>query len=511
MMSRDVPVIRPAIVGAAAALVLALAAPAMALGHPLGNFTINVYVGIRASTSGLHLDTVVDRAEIPTFQERIALDEDGDGELSDAEIEAARVPECSAVLTSLTVVAANEPVSLRLTTAGLSFPPGAGGLSTTRLVCEFDAPFPTPIAGPTLVHVTNRVEADRLGWREMTLQGDRTTTVSTGMPIPETSVSNRLTSYPAALLTQPFTRSEAEFTVTPGGPSLPPLVIDDAQPLPGEQLPSPSASATSPPPTASPIGAVPGGIGNEIPAVFQAADLSPPIVLLAIATALVLGAGHALTPGHGKTLMAAYLVASRGSVAQAAGLGLAVTVSHTLGILALALLIVAAQSTLSPDLVVRWLPAVAALTFAAIGAWMVVGEVRRLRHERAHREQEPAHAHTHAHAPAASTLTARDLFALGLAGGIVPSASALLILLATIAAGRPAFGVLLVVAFGIGMAIVMSAVAMAMVGARGRLDRIDRTSRFGRLVGFAPLVAGVVVFAVGIWLTGQTIVGRPTL
>jgi ABC-type nickel/cobalt efflux system permease component RcnA len=506
-------VIRPAILGAAAALVLALAVPAVALGHPLGNFTINVYVGIRASMTGLHLDTVVDRAEIPTFQERLALDEDGDGELSDAEIEDARVPECTAVQPSLTVVADHQPVPLHLSAAGLSFPPGAGGLSTTRLVCEFDAVFAAPITGQTLIHVTNRIEEGRLGWREMTLQGDGVTTASTGEPIPDTSVSNRLTSYPQALLTQPFTRSDVEFTATPGGPALPPLAIGDAQPLPGEASPSPTANAASPPPTAPPIGAVPGGIGNEIPAVFQAADLSPSIVLLALVTAVVLGAGHALTPGHGKTLMAAYLVASRGSVAQAAGLGLAVTVSHTLGILALALLIVAAQSALPPDLVARWLPAVAALTFAAIGAWMVVREVRRLRHERAHRDAHEGADHDHGHirVPAASTLTARDLFALGLAGGIVPSTSALLILLATIAAGRAAFGVLLVVAFGIGMAIVMSAVALAMVGARGRLDRIDRTSRFGRLAGLAPLLAGIVVFAVGIWLTGQAIIGLPTL
>ena len=499
--------IRAAVLGAAAAVVLPLALPATTLGHPLGNFTINVYVGIRAATSGLVLDTVVDRAEIPTFQERLALDQDGDGELSDAEIDDARVPECSAVLSSLTVVAAHQPVPLRLTAAGLSFPPGAGGLSTTRLVCEFDAPFAAPISESTLVHVTNRIEEDRLGWREMTLQGDGVTTASTGDPIPDTSVSNRLTSYPQALLTQPFSRSEAEFTVTPGGPALPPLAIIDAQPLPGEAPPSPSHSAASAPPSPSPVDAVPGGIGSEIPSVFQAADLSPPILLLALATAVALGAGHALTPGHGKTLMAAYLVASRGSVAHAAGLGLAITVSHTLGILALAVLIVAAQSALPPDLVVRWLPAVAALTFAAIGAWMVVRELRRLR-------REPTHAHgdrSHTHVSAASTLTARDLFALGLAGGIVPSTSALLILLATVAAGRPAFGVILVVAFGLGMAVVMSAVALAMVGARGRLDRLDRTSRFGRLADLAPLTAGILVFGVGIWLTGEAIIGHPTL
>ena len=142
---------------------------------------------------------------------------------------------------------------------------------------------------------------------------------STGAAIPAESVSNRLTSYPAALLTQPFAESEASFTVAPGGPTLPPLIIADAQPIAGTSLPTanvPSSAA----PAASAVGAVPGGVGADIPSVFRATDLSPAIVLLALATAVALGAGHALTPGHGKTLMAAYLVGTRGTPAHAAGL-----------------------------------------------------------------------------------------------------------------------------------------------------------------------------------------------
>jgi nickel/cobalt transporter (NicO) family protein len=490
--------------GAVLAAVALIALPAVALAHPLGNFTVNVYAGLRVSATQVSIDSVVDEAEVPTFQERLLLDTDGDGEVSDAEAEAAREPQCRALVPSLKLVAGGATVPLQLLAAGLSFPPGAGGLSTMRLVCEFAAPLAAPLAANTTMTFTNRVHVDRLGWREITVQGDGTT-LDSGGAIPATSVSNRLTNYPAALLTRPFSQNEATFSVSPGGPTLPPPAIPDAQPIAG--LASASPGAASPAPAASAAGVVPGGIGVDIPLVFRANDLSPAIVLLALATAVALGAGHALTPGHGKTLMAAYLVGARGTSAHAAGLGLSVTVAHTIGILALAVLVLAAQSTLPPDLVVRWLPLIAALTIVAIGGWMTLSELRRRS-----RSLVAAHAHDgHSHVPPGAAITWRSLFALGLAGGIIPSTSALLILLGTIAAGRAAFGVVLVVAFGLGMALVMSGVGLAMIFARGRLDRLPSSSRLARLARLAPLLAGIVVLVLGLWLTVQALAGPPPL
>ena len=282
---------------------------------------------------------------------------------------------------------------------------------------------------------------------------------------------------------------------------------------------------------------------------------------MSILTAAALGAGHALTPGHGKTLMAAYLVGTRGTPLHAAGLGLSVTVSHTLGILVLAGLIVGAEGVLSPDLVVTSAPLVAAVSIVAIGGWMLVGEGRRRwrartavpahdhAHEHghahdhaaggaAHEDQDDGHAHdhgsidlahdhggapthdagrhshggvTHSHLPpAGTTISWRSLFVLGLAGGLIPSTSALLILLGSIAAGRPAFGFVLVVAFGLGMALVMGGIGLALVLARGRLDRVDGASPLGRLSGYVPLVASVLVFGLGLYLTFQAVAGRAT-
>src|SRR4029079_14074646 len=123
-------------------------------------------------------------------------------------------------------------------------------------------------------------------------------------------------------------------------------------------------------------GAVPGGVAAELPSIFRTADLTPFVILASLLTAAGLGAGHALTPGHGKTLMAAYLVGSRGTAVHAVGLGLSVALSHTLGILALAFLIVGAQGVLRPDVVFRAAPVIAAVTIVAIGGGMLVNEVR---------------------------------------------------------------------------------------------------------------------------------------
>jgi ABC-type nickel/cobalt efflux system permease component RcnA len=296
-------------------------------------------------------------------------------------------------------------------------------------------------------------------------------------------------------------------------------------------------------------------VAGEIPALFQTAEITPVVLLASLLVAAGLGAGHALTPGHGKTLMAAYLVGTRGTPAHALGLGLSVSVSHTLGILVLAAVVVGAQGLLAPDLVVRVAPVVAAVTIVAIGAWMLVSEVRRRAgttvvaghdhghgygHEAAHdhghehadahdhghggaeavhdhgdQHADAAHSHggrAHSHLPAVgSTITWRSLFVLGLAGGLIPSTNALLILLGSIAAGRPSFGFVLVVAFGLGMALVMAGVGLLLIAARGRLDRFGGRSVVGRVRGWIPLGAAVLVLALGVWLTVQALAGPAVL
>ena len=498
------------------------------------------------------LDVVIDLAEIPAFQERIRIDLDGNGGVEDDERLAAREPECNALTPKLGLRADGAALALRLTAAGLDFPAGAGGVPTMRLVCEYEAVAASPLIGGQAITFADTSYPERIGWREIVVLGDSVAIGGArgGAAPTSTDVSKRLTAYPKELLTQPLDVRSVAFTASAGGTGLPPFEAPDAEPLTGTG-PSPGASpgaspvpsgAGSPSPTAtSGPAAVPGGVGGDIPAIFQATDLTPLVALGSILLAMALGAGHALTPGHGKTLMAAYLVGTRGTIRHAAGLGLAVTVSHTLGILALALLITGAETALPADVVVRIVPVVAALAFVAIGASMLIAEIRRRRrgaallalahhddhdhdhdhdHDAGHsedQEQAPAGEHSHgvvrhSHLPSDDRILSwRNLFALGLAGGIIPSTNALIILLGTIVVGRAAFGVVLVVAFGLGMAVVLGGVGALMVLARERMARLPSSHAIGRAARHAPLVASVAVLGIGLWLTAQAVSGTTVL
>ncbi|MEO8469769.1 MAG: hypothetical protein ABI573_08900 [Chloroflexota bacterium] len=540
----------------------ALGFPAVASAHPLGNFTINHYAVLRVGPSEIRLDVVVDLAEIPAFQERIRIDANGDGDVSEAEAAAARESECTTLAPSLDLQVDGTRTDLSLVAAGLTFPAGAGGVPTMRTVCEFVAARTLDAAAGALVTFADTSSIERIGWREIVVLGDEVAIGAVpNSPLPASSDrSARLTAYPKDLLTQPLNEHAVAFTVTSGGAALPAFNAPDAQPV-GNLTPSTSPDASGNVPTSAPTATpgpavVPGGVSGEIPDLFRA-DLTPFVALASILLAVALGAGHALTPGHGKTLMAAYLVGTRGTVRHAAGLGLAVTVSHTLGILFLALLVTGAESLLPADVVVRTIPIVAALAFVAIGGAMLFTELRRRvraraltaaahgsAHDHGHGHGEAhdhdsghdrAHAHAdagagvgaaasaasaehshggirHSHLPADDrTLSWKNLFALGLAGGIIPSTNALIILLGTIVAGRAAFGIVLVVAFGLGMALVLGGVGALMVLARERMERLPLTSSLGRAARHAPLAAAVVVLGVGLWLTVQAIGGGPTL
>jgi ABC-type nickel/cobalt efflux system permease component RcnA len=558
--------------GLLAGCVAVFLVPALAAAHPLGNFTINHYAGLRIESDRILLDVVIDEAEIPTFTARLDFDTDGDGEVSDAETDAGRGLACQKLAPSLALSVNGASEALTVTEAGLTFPPGVGGLSTMRLVCGFTVSLGASLTAGSVITYADGSFIDRLGWREIVVTSSGVTAArQDGNPLRTTTSSARLTAYPTTLLTQALADRSIAIVATPGGAILAPYDIPDASPLPGAAV-APSETATSAPPAttvvagsaaaaaASPApvaaGSVPGGVSTgDLPSIFRSADLSPLVLLVSILTAAALGAGHALTPGHGKTLMAAYLVGTKGTPLHAAGLGLSVALSHTIGILVLAVLVVGAQGILAPDLVVKTAPVVAAVSIVAIGGWMLFSEGRRrwrframgrpIEHDHGHtsehehdhaaeqatehhHEHGADHAHAHDHdaatpgehshggirhshlPPPGSSISWRSLFVLGLAGGLIPSASALLILLGSIAAGRPGFGFVLVVAFGLGMALVMGGIGFALVLARGRLDRVDSASTLGRASRYVPLVASFLVFGLGLYLTFQAVAGNTT-
>lgn len=506
-------------------MLLALVAsmlPAVATAHPLGNFTINHYAALRVAADRIELDVVIDMAEVPTVEASARLDADGDGVVSDEELDAARGRTCADLTPDLLLEVGGAQPALDLTAAGLGLTPGAAGLPTLRIVCEYVAGLAGAPAAPWRITFADRSRPERLGWREIVVLGDGlvVTPVDAGR-----DVSQRLTTYPQDLLSRPLDERSLSVTVDVGGPALAPFLATDASPIgPTPALPT----ETIPPDGETPVSAVPGGVGAELASFVDFRNLTLPAMLLGLIVAAVAGAGHALSPGHGKTVMTAFLIGTRGGPRHALMLGAAVTLSHTLGVIGLAALAMLAGDWLPPERLYPVLTVGSGVTVLAIGTWMLVQCAQRALARRepddAHddeavheRAETPAHRHgwrTHVHtADTAGTAVSADravpgwrsLVAIGVAGGLVPSTAALILLLAALAAGQPAYGFALALAFGLGMAAVLSGIGLAIVVGR---DRIASRVRLPALLGLGVAVPWITAGAVlvgGVLLTGQAV------
>jgi nickel/cobalt transporter (NicO) family protein len=475
------PVARRAAVLAALAVALVVAGATGAAAHPLGNFTVNTYSGLRVGPDRLVVDYVVDMAEIPTFQARQAIDADHDGRVAGPEAARWRDRECPRLAAGLRATLDGRPVALAVTGSVLRFPEGVGGLETLRLECALAAPLP---AGPALAYADTNLRG-RVGWREVTAVGDGTTLEAAD--VPTTSASARLTSYPSDQLTSPLDQRTATLRLRPGGPSAP------AEPAGGDGTPASGAR---------------GGVDRATAAFTALAgerSRSAGFAVVAILLAVVLGGAHALAPGHGKTVMAAYLVGLRGTLRQAVTIGATVTVTHTAGVLLLGLVLSTTRAVAS-ERVYPWLGLASGLLLAAVGVGLLARARTGHGHPHGHGHDHP-HDHDHGHhrRAAGPPLGRRGLVALGLAGGLVPSPSAVVVLLGGIAIGRAWFGVALVLAYGLGMAATLTGIGLLLARLRNRMDRLrlpggSLPARLGRLL---PAVTASVIVLVGLGLAIQ--------
>jgi len=451
-----------------------LVVPAVAASaHPLGNFTVNQYSGLHVTPSAVDLDLVVDMAEIPTFQAR--------GEL-DAEGAAYASRHCADLVRHLRVSVDDKVLSPRVLQSSVVFPPGAAGLPTLRLTCSAMAATTTTDESRRLIYRDDNY-ADRVGWREITAVGDGVTLRD--VDVPALSRSNRLTAYPNDLLQSPLEQRSASLRAEPGG----------------------SAAARLPARLEAPVRALPRGIDaptRAFTSLVARHHLSLGFGVVALGLAIVLGAIHALAPGHGKTVMAAYLVGQRGSMRQAALIGLTVTATHTAGVLALGIAL-SASSLVAPERLYPWLGLASGALLASIG----VGLLRRAlhaRHHRHHHHHHHGHDHDHDHGVADELppVRMRALVAMGFAGGLVPSPSALVVLLGAMALGRAWFGVILVIAYGLGMAATLTGAGVLLLRARGALDRgRGRIRALARVTGALPVATSSVIVALGVALAAR--------
>jgi nickel/cobalt exporter len=212
--------------------------------------------------------------------------------------------------------------------------------------------------------------------------------------------------------------------------------------------------------------------------------------------------------------VAAYVLGSGGSARSALQIGLWVALSHTAGVLVLGAVTLVASELLLPERVIAWLSLGSGIVVTGLGI-VLLGRLAMARrggtsatharhgHEHSHDHEHP-HDHGHDHLPPTGRLTWRSAIALGFAGGAVPSASALIVLLVAVSTDRPLLGIGLIVCFGIGMAIVLGGLALVAGRVRQVAARPDgfASRRPARLaMRLAPILAGVIVLFSGVAFT----------
>jgi len=466
-------------------LVLAVGAgllvPALATAHPLGNFTINHYARAEASGGELYVRYVLDMAEIPTFRERGRIGAAGG-------LTAYGARQARSLARDLVVRVDGRRVRLSPVSEVATFHPGAAGLQTLRLAAWYRAPGARAGGGRHHVTVRDQTFAGRLGWREVVVHATSGASVAHAS-VPSRDTSDELRHYPKDLLSRPLAVEDATFTWSPGS----------GAGIVGRLSRDPSSRVTDP---------ARGGLGGLVDDRLSAA-----VVLLALLAAMGWGALHALSPGHGKSMIAAYLVGSRGTARHALLLGGFVTVTHTATVVLLGLVTLWASAFILPETLFTWLDLAAGLMVVTIGAWVLwtrLAPVRRRRaHERAHRlghphHHEHGHAHEgHSHAPPAD-LSLRGLAAAGASAGLLPCPSAMVLLLGSIAIGRVGYGLVLVVAFSLGLAGVLSSIGILFLYARRLMERLPLG---GRLSVALPVLSAVVIVGLGALLTARALPG----
>ncbi|HEY4016593.1 MAG TPA: sulfite exporter TauE/SafE family protein [Polyangiaceae bacterium] len=453
---------------AAAAFVVAFAAALVAVpasAHPAGFTSINRYVGVECNAQGnLHIAYLLDFAELPSYSEFERLDANKDGNVSPEEQRAyldARVPP---LVRAWKIDIDGAPASVAVVGSSLDVREGERGMSILRIAAEVTASRASPLApGAREVHVhaADIAFADRSGWREMAAADSPDALVVAGV---KEDASEAL-AYGSNRGEGPPRVDQADFTF---------------------RL------------TASPVPAAASGPRSERPVVVDArlAQLSSAMrhasgswtfSAIALGIALLLGALHALSPGHGKALAGAYLVGQRARPSQAFVFGATVTASHTALVFLVGGMAVAIERTVGSDRLLRGLELLSAAAVLTLGLVQLSRRWRDLAgaasHEGHHHPEEPG--------------SLGSVAALGASSGLTPCPSALAILLTAVALHRVGLGLVLILAFSVGVAATLTATGLLVMWARRLLDRFDV---FARVSPWLPVLSSAFVTVVGVLL-----------
>ena len=513
-----------------AAILLAILAGSLpALAHPMGNFSVNHYSGLKLSPEWLELRYIIDMAEIPTFQELQAAGITADPK--DPGVEPYLTNKAIEFGRGITLKIDGRPLELECREQQVIFPPGAGGLPTMKFGFTCRAPMRGIAAG--LHHLEYRDDnfPGRAGWKELIVNGDPKLQLVSNAP--QKDRSTELSNYPTDLLNSPPQDLQTSLSFTMPAPiaaapqttlakssqtlgrvsSVTAAVSITPKPLPEKIV---RIEAAVPPPRSSQLTAnAQGTPRSAFTQLISNRQLNLWFLITAALIAVGLGALHALEPGHGKTLVAAYLVGSRGTAGHAILLGLIVTMAHTAGVYALGAITLYASRYILPEKIYPWLGVVSGLVIAGLGLLLFlrrwVGDDASLREDHRHwydifASPQPSPALVvgppgTAAVPARQAISLKQLLILGITGGILPCPAALVVLLSAIALHRIAFGFFLIFAFSLGLAAVLIGIGMIFVHAGRWLQGLNPRSALIRR--HLPLLSAVFIFAVGVALTLQ--------
>ncbi len=467
------------------------AVPAVA--HPLGNFTINHLTELQFLPGRARVRYVLDLAEIPTFQAMRAVSPDG--KMSPEQLTAWAGAQARTLLPELHLTDGGRPVSLALEGVTIRTHPGAGGLPLIYMTMTAQGRLPQGSSARALSY-EDATFPGRLGWHDVVVA-------------PATEPTHELLAYPSALLGSPRSTTAVTVTFASGGRA----IVQATPSLEAGAASTPAASAIR---------------SNQLSDMLARGTGDLGFVLLTLVVAVGLGALHALEPGHGKTLLAISLVGARATVKQATILAAALTIAHTVGVLALGVAINLFKGYFVPESIYPWITLISGIAIAVIGARAVQAQIRRRQphahsHDHSH-DHAHAHAHDHDHGhdhvhvhdhehvhnelaharahaiPGDAPLTFGGTVWAAMSGGIAPCPAALVVLLAAIALDQVAYGILVIVAFSIGLALTLTGLGIAVVRGAGWLHG---RPQFERFVRYGPLASAIVIAAIGAVMVGQ--------
>jgi ABC-type nickel/cobalt efflux system permease component RcnA len=435
-----------------------LRAPPRVLAHPLDECLQALYVTLGSTGVAIELDLTPGVLVAP--QVIALIDTDGDGQITNAEAQAY----ARSVLDQITVDLDRQPY--RLAPTKLAFPPMlnlTAGAGVIQLEAALDS-------NSTQLQLST-------GPHEVTVH-------NTYSPLKSAYQSAVVLQSAAQLSVRQQTRDELQQSLRVDYSILTPVVA----------VPASAAIAEKPSLGGMPV--------QERAILDTLADpgQSPGLLLVAGLLAAVLGGLHGLTPGHGKALLASYLVGSRGTVRHAVFLGGSITFTHTMSVIAIGILALVAGQLIVPQLLAPTLEIISGLLVLGLGIRLVWTRWRSLRLEGAHLGYHHAHApdehpHSHEHPHATEQVTWRSLAVMGASGGLTPCPEAIGILLIAVGLNRVVLGLGLITAFSLGLAVVLCCLGLLLVRARGLVERIGaHGAATQRLL---PLGSAVVVTLLG--------------